>query len=168
MLSTVKFNSAKVTNAVKADLRANIDKLPEFDGSHFELIYDSALASIQAGRKLSILYQAIIKLAVPSMTKIRAGEIAEFLNNQATAIMEQEQQLALGITHAFWCYSSAPCMAHPKNPSEEEIKQDKAHKAADGKRYEVATGMYLDNSWTLPGRGWGCKCYSRSVIPGLA
>lgn len=56
---------------------------------------------------------------------------------------------------------------NPKKPSAEDIRQDAAHKAADGKRYEVVKGMLMDGRLTMPGRDEGCKCISRSVIPGF-
>jgi hypothetical protein len=81
--------------------------------------------------------------------------------------MNQDQQLSLGIKYATWVYGGAPCNLNPENPSAKDIRRDAAHRAADGKRYEVARGMALNGRLTMPGWEDGCKCVSRSIIPGL-
>lgn len=73
----------------------------------------------------------------------------------------------VGIKYAIWMYSGAPCHTNRKNSSAKDIRQDTAHRAANGKRYEVAEGMLLNGRLTLPGREEGRKCASRSIIPGL-
>jgi hypothetical protein len=166
-IPTVKFDPKRVTEAVKADLKNNIKEIKEFDQSHFDQIYDAALRSISRGRDAATLFNAIIELNLPNMTKQRASQISISLNNKATALMNQNQQMSLDIKYAIWTYSGAPCQTNPKKPSAKDICQDVAHKAADGKRYEVAKGMLLNGRLTMPGREEGCKCVSRSVIPGL-
>jgi hypothetical protein len=46
---TVKFDPARVTEAVKVDLKKNIRKIKEFDESNFDKIYEAALRSISRG-----------------------------------------------------------------------------------------------------------------------
>jgi hypothetical protein len=58
-------------------------------------------------------------------------------------------------------------MMNPGAPTDADLKQDAAHQAANGKKFEIAKGLQINSEWTLPGRGAGCKCVSRSVIPGL-
>ena len=156
-IPTVKFDSNRVTEAVKADLRSNIQKVKEFDETLLEQIYDSALQSISKGRDLGTLFNAIMELNLPDMTKRRASEISLSLNNKATALMNRDQQVSVGIKYAMWVYSQAPCQMNPKNPSSEDIRQDAAHQAADGQRYEVAKGMLLNGRWTLPGARRGVQ-----------
>jgi len=165
---TIKFDPSKVTETVKADVRSAILALPEIDQKNFEQVYDAAIRSISAGRNLHLLFNALTKMNIVGMTKVRAADIARLLNNRATSLMHREQQAALGITHAIWLYSGAPCMVDPKKPTDDEIRQDAAHKAADGKAFEVAKGMFLDGEWTWPGTDPGCKCVSRSKIYGLS
>jgi hypothetical protein len=166
-IPTVKFDSSRVTEAVKADLKKNIKRIKEFDESHFSQIYDAALRSISRGRDLATLFNAIVELNLPNMTKHRASEISHGLNNKATVMMNRDRQISLGIKYAIWEYSGAPCQVNPQKPSAKDILQDKAHKAANGKRYEVAKGMLLNGRLTMPGREKGCKCFSRSIIPGF-
>jgi hypothetical protein len=165
MMPTVKFDPSLVTKKVKADLLKNIEQLEDIPKKHFREIYDAALSMIEAGRNLQLLYNVLLKL--DGMSTDRAKEITHSLANKATAFTEQESRFRLGITHAIWMYANAPCMVNPRHPTAADLKQDASHKAANGKRFEVGKGLLIDGEWTLPHRGEGCKCSSRSVIPGF-
>lgn len=166
-IPTVKFDPKRVTEKIKADLAKNIIGTREFDESHFDEIYDAALRAISRGGDLATLFSAIMRLNLPSMTKQRASEISCSLANKATARMNRDRQVSSGIKYAIWVYSGAPCHVNPKKPSAKDTRRDAAHRAADGRRYEVAKGMLLNGRLTMPGREDGCKCVSRSIIPGL-
>lgn len=155
-IPTVKFDAAKVTEAVKADLRKNIKSLKEIGAGDFDKIYEAALRSITAGRALHIVYQAL--MTIDGIHKRRAEDISRSVNNRATALMQSEEQERLGIKYAIWLYSGAPCGS---------AQQDATHKAAKGKPYLVSKGMLLGDRWTWPGRDNGCKCVSKSVIAGF-
>lgn len=86
-IPTVKFDLKRVTEAVKDDLRKNIQNISEFDEFHFVHIYDAALRSISRGQDLATLFNAITELNLPGMTRLRASEISLGLNNKATALM---------------------------------------------------------------------------------
>ena len=163
-VATVKFDASKVTHAVKADIKENIMLLEDIDRGRFDQVYDAAIRSISAGRDLSLLYDALMQMNIKGMTKRRAGEIARLLNNKATAFMNRESQKSLGIKHALWLYSSAPCEMNPNEPT----GQDAAHRAANGKLFEISKGMLLNGKWTWPGVEPGCRCVSKSVIPGFS
>jgi hypothetical protein len=167
-IPTVKFDPLRVTETVKADVRNTILTLPEIDRNNFEQVYDATIGSISAGRDLHLLFDALMRLNIVGMTEVRAADIARLLNNRATSLMQREQQTALGIKHAIWLYSGAPCIEDPKRPSDHDIRQDAAHKAADRKEFQVAKGMFLNGKWTWPGADPGCKCVSRSKIAGFS
>ncbi|MGB8366202.1 MAG: hypothetical protein WCE20_17025, partial [Rhizomicrobium sp.] len=164
-IPTVKFDPKLVTEVVKADLKSDIKKIKEFDESHSEQIYDAALRSVSRGRDLATLFNAIMELNLPDMTKQRASDISRSLNNKATALMNRDRQVSIGVKYAIWVYSGAPCQMNPEKPSAKDVHQDAAHKAADGKRYEVAKGMLLNGRLTMP----GCKVdpVGRTTIAGL-
>lgn len=166
-IPTVKFDPNRVTEAVKSDLAKNIKEIREFDVSNFTKIYDSALRSISKGGDAAILFNSIMELNLPDMTKRRASEISISLNNKASALMERDQRVSAGIKYAIWVYSGAPCQVNPKKPSAKDIRQDTAHRASNGKRYEIAKGMLMNGRLVMPGQDEGCKCISRPVIPGL-
>ena len=162
-MPTVKFDPSTVSRSVKADLRRNVNLLDDIEKKHAKQIYEAALHSISAGRDLHSLCTALVK--VEGMTKGRAAEIALSLNNKATAMINRERQVALGITHAIWMYANAPCMKDPNHSLAADAQQDAAHR--NGKRYEISKGLFVDGKWTWPGVEEGCKCCSRSVLPGL-
>ena len=64
-------------------------------------------------------------------------------------------------------YANAPCMKDPwcDCPTAADIRQDSAHRAANGKKYEIAKGLFVDGKWARPGVEEGCKCSARSVLP---
>jgi hypothetical protein len=163
-ISTVKFDSSRVTETIKADLRKNVMLLEEIDRNHFERVYDATLRSISAGHDLSLLYNVLMQMNIHGMTQRRAEEIAVLLNNKAAALIERERQVSLGIKQAQWRYSGAPCEINPKRPT----GQDEAHRTANGKLFEISTGMFLNGRWTWPGVEPGCRCISKSVITGFS
>lgn len=167
-IPTVKFDASRVTETVKADLRKNIMLLGEIDKNNFEQVYDAALRSISAGGDLQVLYNVLMQMNINGMTKQRAAEIARLLNNKATAIMQRTRQESLGIMQAKWLYSGAPCKINRKNPTDQENRQDAAHRAANGKPFDVSKGMFVDGKWTWPGVEPGCRCVSKSIVPGFS
>jgi uncharacterized protein with gpF-like domain len=163
-IPTVKFNAWRVTDALKADLRKNISLLDGVDQKHFEAIYDAALRSISEGRDLHLLYKALLQMSIDGLTKRRAEDIARQLNNAATAFMNNEHQVAVGSKQAKWLYSGAPCEIDLRAPT----GQDTAHRAANGKVFDVSTGMFLNGKWIWPGVEPGCKCVAKSVVTGFS
>jgi uncharacterized protein with gpF-like domain len=167
-IPTVKFDASQVTEAVKADLKQNILLLEGIDRNYFEQVYDAALRSISAGRDMFLLGNVLMQMNINGMTIGRAAEIAHLLNDKATALMDRERQESLGITQAKWLYSGAPCITNPKAPSDQDERQDAAHKAANGKIFEISKGMLLDGKWTWPGVEPGCRCASMPIVAGFS
>jgi hypothetical protein len=118
---------------------------------------------VKAELRRNIEFLALMK--IEGMSKRRAAEIALSLNNKATAIINRERQASLGITHAKWMYANAPCLRDPNHASAAEVQRDAAHCAANGKKYEIGKGLFVDGKWTWPGVEEGCKCSSRLVLP---
>ncbi len=165
-MPTVKFDPARVTETVKADLIQNVISIAEIGPNNFDAVYDAALVALSAGGNLPPLYQALI--AIEGMSKKRAMEITYSLSSKSHALMTVEQFERVGMKQAIWRYSGAPCEVNPKKPTATELRQNEAHKNADGKIFDVAEGMFLNGKWTLPGYEDGCKCVARSVIPGFS
>ena len=160
MMPSVKHDLSLVTQKVKADLHQNIERLGDIRKRHVREIYDAALAMIEAGGNMPVLYHALLEL--DGMSTGRAGEITRTLLSKARALTDQESRMRLGITHATWIYADLPCMVNPFHPTDADRKQDAAHQVAHGTRFEVGKGLLIEGEWTLPGRGRGCKCFSRS------
>jgi hypothetical protein len=167
-IPAVTFDQNLITEEIRADLRNNIKELAEFDETNFDHIYDAALRSMTRGRDLATLAKAIMDLNLPAMTECRAGEIARILHNKATALINRDRQISVGIEYAIWMYANAPCMLNPRHPTPADRSMDEAHKAADGTRYQVANGLVLNGRRTWPGRREGCRCFSKSIVPGFS
>jgi hypothetical protein len=166
-MPTIKFDPSVVTKSVKADLRRNIELLGDLEKKHVMQVYELALRSIVGRRDFNQFCTEMMSLHIEGMTKSKAAEIGRSLANKAGAVIDRERQASLGITHAKWLYANAPCMRDPNHPSAAEVQRDAAHYAANGRRYEISKGLFVDGKWTWPGVDEGCKCVSRSIIPGL-
>jgi hypothetical protein len=166
-MPTIKFDPSVVTKSVKADLRRNVELLAGAEKKHVENIYELALRSIVGRRDFYSFCTEMMDMHIKGMTRSKAAEIGTSLANKAGAVTDKERQASLGITHAKWLYANAPFMRDPSHPSAEEVQQDAAHRAANGKRYEVSKGLFVDGKWTWPGVEEDCKCVSRSILPGL-
>ena len=166
-IPTVKFDASQVTEDVKAEIRKNVAQIECVDSSHFDAVYDAALRSVSAGRDLHALYEVLMRIGADGITRRKAEEIARHINNKATSLINRNRQKALGIEDAVWLHSGAPCMTNTHKPTAEEIRQDAAHKLANGTRFNVSKGMFLDGKWTWPGQENGCHCFSKSVIKGF-
>ena len=163
-IPVVRFDASRVTDAVKADLWSNILHLEGLDQASAEQIYCATLRSISAGRDLSVLKDAVLQSKISGMTARRAAEIALLLNSKATAILDRERQISIGVTQAHWLHSGAPCEVNPKSPT----GQDAIHRTANGQLFDVAEGLLLNGKRTWPGVEPGCRCISKSVIPGFS
>ena len=164
-MPTVRFDPSTVSESVKVNLRRHMEQLPDLGKDHIPQIYEAALRSILAGGNLQALCVSLMK--IDGMSKERAAEISRLLNNKATAQINQERQAFLAITHAIWMYANAPCMKNPRCPTVADVQKDSAHRAANGEKYAIAKGLFVDGKWTRPGVEEGCKCSSRAVLSDL-
>ena len=89
-------------------------------------------------------------LHIEGMTRSNVAEIGTSLANKAGAAIERERRASLEITHAKWLYANAPYMRDSSYPSAAELQRDSAHRAADGKRYEIKKGLFVGGKWTCP------------------
>ena len=166
-MPSVKFEPSMVTTSVKADLRRNIELLDGLEKRHSKQVYELALRSIVGRRDFYLFCNEMMNLNIDGMTRTKAAEIGRSLANKAGAVIERERQASLGITHAVWMYANAPCMRNPSHPSVTEVQRDAAHCLANGKRYEIGRGLFVDGKWTWPGVEDDCKCTSKAVLPGI-
>jgi hypothetical protein len=166
-MPTVKFDPSSVSKSVKENLRRNIEMLDDLGKKHIQPIYKVALRSVLAGGDQRILYMALTE--IEGITQGRAIEITRSLQNKAREQINRERMLSLGITHAKWMYPNAPCMKDPFSscPSAADIQQDSAHSLANGKKYEISKGLFVDGKWTWPGFEEGCKCLPKVILPGM-
>lgn len=87
------------------------------------------------------------------VTSRRATLIARDQSNKLNAVTTQVRRHELGITHGIWQHSHGG-----KEPR-------KSHVAADGRKFEIARGCFIDGRYILPGEEINCRCVSKSVLP---
>lgn len=165
-MPTVKLDRTRVTAEVNAVVRKCVDELSDIvRREHRDIVCAAAIKSITAGRDLALLTNAIADLGIEGMTRTRAADISRLINNRASARMAVDGQRSLGIRTGVWRYSGAPCMVTPKRPTDRDRQQDEAHRAADGKVFDLAEGMLVGGVWTMPGCEEGCRCTWSAVMP---
>ena len=162
-LPTVKFDETKLSPTVKAQLKKDITTSELIGKKNAPYIYSIALEALRSGRDAHHLYTGLMR--IEGMQKGSAHRITRFLLNRASALMNIESSLSLGLTEAIWVYSKAPCMYDCKRPSEADLQQDADHRALDGKKFDIRTGVKVGETYIWPGSKEGCRCSSRSVLP---
>lgn len=116
-------------------------------------VEESVWRSVNAGYDMAQLTGELRKDY--GISERRAAFIARDQTNKAKAAIEKARRQELGITEAIWIHSHAGKEPRP------------SHVAANGKRFDVGKGMYLDGEWVQPGEEINCRCTSRSVIKGF-
>lgn len=167
-IPTAPFDKRQMTPTLKEDIRKSLAEVPELrrlSAGDFNRIYNAAVESIERGRNIHLLLKVLQNIS--RVPRRQAGEIAIRVHGRATAAMASNRQQSLGITHAIWMYSGAPCSPHPSRATAVQKRQDAAHARANGRRFEVVRGLKLNGVWVKPGEAEFCKCSYKSVIPGL-
>jgi hypothetical protein len=155
-IPTVQFDSSRITDEVRTDIKATLRTFPQIPDVAFDGIYEAALLGVLRGRDLSVIAAALV--ACDGIDKRTAAAISIHVANRSTALMENARLLKLGITHAIWHYSGAPCG---------KPRQDAVHKKLDRKRFLIAEGALIGKRRTWPGMDLECKCVQEAVIPGF-
>jgi SPP1 gp7 family putative phage head morphogenesis protein len=151
---TVEFRTtAAVNNAMQAAIGENVGLIKSIASEHLTQVEGLVMRSMQRGRDLGTLTQELTQRY--DITKRRASLIARDQANKMTAVVNRERQNELGITEAVWMHSHAGREPRP------------SHVAANGKKFDINKGMYLDGEWLLPGQAINCRCTSKSIIKGL-
>ena len=119
---------------------------------HLGNVQRLVMESVSRGRDLHYLSVELRKRY--GITKRRAALIARDQNNKATATLQSARQLEMGITHGIWRHSHAG-----KEPRPSHVK-------ADGEKFDLRKGMFLDGKWTLPGHEINCRCWYSPILTG--
>lgn len=120
-------------------------------GQHLDNVQRLVMESVSRGRDLHFLSKELRSRY--GITKRRAALIARDQNNKATATLQSARQLEMGITHGIWRHSHAG-----KEPRPSHVK-------ADGEKFNLRKGMFLDGKWTLPGHEINCRCWYSPILP---
>lgn len=151
---SVRFKMTAAQNDVfQATVAENVELIKSIASQHLAAVQGDVMRSVASGRDLGTLTKTLQQSY--GVTKRRAALIARDQNNKATATMTRVRQHELGITKAVWLHSSGGKVPRPE------------HVAASGKEYDISKGMFLEGKWTWPGVEIGCRCVSKSVVPGF-
>lgn len=153
---TVKLQMTQAQRDVlAATVFENVGLIKSIPQQYLMQVEGSVMRSVQAGRDLGTLAKELQDRY--KVTKKRAALIARDQNNKVNAVMTRTRQIELKITEAVWKHSHAG-----KKPRPTHVKMD-------GKRYDVAEGMYdsKEGRNVFPGELINCRCTSRSVIQGF-
>lgn len=150
----VKFTmSPEMENAYKAVQNEQVQLIKSIASEHLSDVEGLVMRSVARGRDLGTLSKSLQKRY--SLTRKRAALIARDQNNKATSTIQAARQTQLGITEGIWKHSHAG--RHPR-PS---------HVKANGSKFPLDKGMFLDGEWLMPGEAINCRCTWSPVIPGL-
>lgn len=150
----VKFTmTSDMENAYQAVIGEQVGLIKSIAEQHLTEVEGLVMRSVARGRDLGTLTKDLE--ARYSVTRRRAALIARDQNNKATSTITAARQKALGITEGVWKHSLGG--KHPR-PS---------HLKANGERFELAKGLYLDGKWVMPGEEINCRCTWSPVIPGF-
>ena len=151
---TIKFTATKTqTEAVQASIAENVALIKSIPAESLSDVQGIVMRAVAEGRDIGAMRQQLQDQF--GVTKRRAQTIARDQNNKATAVLVKTRQQELGITHAIWRHSHGGKVPRPE------------HVKANGQRYEIAKGMFLEGKWVWPGTEINCRCVSASVVPGL-
>ena len=151
---SVQFKLTAAANDVaQASVFENVGLIKSIASEHLQEVEGLVMRSVQQGRRLDELTKQLADRY--GITKRRAAFIARDQNNKATATITRVRQESLGLTKARWRHSHAGKKPRP------------SHVAADGKEYDVRTGMLIDGKYIRPGEEPNCRCASESIIPGF-
>lgn len=152
---TVEFKmTAPMNNALQATIAENVGLIRSIPEKYFTEVEGLVMRSVARGRDLSYLTDELQKRY--GITRRRAALIARDQNAKATSVMQAARQQSMGIKQGIWRHSHAG-----KEPRPSHVK-------ADGKKFDIDKGMYLDGKWVMPGEEINCRCTWSPVIPGLS
>ena len=151
---TVRFQMTPFQEeALKASLGENVGLIKSIGQQYLSSVESHVWQCVQSGYDLSTLAKNLKKSF--GVSKRRAEFIARDQSAKAHAVIEKARRQELGIKKAIWMHSHAGKVPRP------------SHVLADGKEFEVAKGMYLDDKWVQPGEEINCRCTSRPIIEGI-
>lgn len=160
---SVKFDATRTQNDVfTALVYENVSLIKSIPQKYLTDVEGSVMRSVQAGRDLGTLAKELERHY--GVTKRRAAFIARDQNNKATAQLTRARQVDLGLTEAIWVHSGGGKTQRPTHVAASKRKQ----------RYDVRKGMWDPDAhgkgkgdFVLPGTLPGCRCVSKTIVPGF-
>lgn len=150
----VKFTmSAPMNDAYRAVIGENVALIKSIALQHTTEVEGLVMRSVARGRDLGELTTQLKQRF--GITQRRAALIARDQNNKATSTLQAARQKSIGITEGIWKHSHAGRVPRP------------SHLKADGTKFDLSKGLYLDGKWVMPGEEINCRCGWTPVLPGF-
>jgi SPP1 gp7 family putative phage head morphogenesis protein len=150
----VKFvQTREMQEAFAGTVQEQVGLIKSIPQQYMSEVQGLVMRSVSRGRDLAYLTKELTERF--HITYRRAKFIARDQNNKATSVMQAARQMQLGITEGIWNHSHAG--KHPR-PS---------HVAANGKRFNLATGLEVEGEKIMPGEKPNCRCTWQPIIPGF-
>jgi SPP1 gp7 family putative phage head morphogenesis protein len=142
-----------IRDAFEASLAENVGLIKSIPSQYLQEVEGIVMRNYAAGRDLKSMAAEI--RARYHVAANRAVLIARDQANKGNAVVLRARQTELGIKESIWMHSHAGKTPRP------------THVAMNGKRYDVAKGMYDSavKKWVFPSELIGCRCQGRSVLP---
>ena len=151
---TVKFTPSRAEQYMMSSIiQANVALIKTIPQEYFGRVEGAVQRSVQAGRDLFSLTEELDKSY--DITRKRAAMIARDQNNKATDGLNRVRDAGLGITEGIWVHV----------PGKKSSRH--THMLMDGKRFNLAEGMYdpAVGRYIHCGELVNCNCIYKPIIP---
>ncbi len=151
----VEFKMTRAMNDVlQATVQENVSLIKSIPQQFFIQVEGDVMRSVQAGRDLSTLSQALHRQY--GVTKRRASLISRDQNNKATAQLTRVRYQELGIERARWLHSGG---GKTQRPSHVKASHDRV-------TYDVSEGWFdpAVKQFIWPGMLINCRCVAVPVL----
>jgi len=140
-------------DAFEASLAENVGLIKSIPAQYLQEVEGIVMRNYAAGRDLKSMAAEIRERY--HVASNRAVLISRDQANKGSAVVQRARQIELGIKESIWLHSHAGKTPRP------------THVAMNGKRYDVAKGMWDEDvkKWIFPGELISCRCVGRSVLP---
>ena len=143
-------NSRYVEEQAQIAIGENVALIKSIGNQYLDNVRAAVWRSVKGGYDLESLVKQLMQ--IDGVTERRAKLIARDQTVKANQAFEDGRARELGITEAYWLHSHAGKTWRP------------SHVAANGTRYEIDKGLYLDGKWTKTGEEINCRCRKNLII----
>lgn len=143
-------NSKYVNDQAKIAIGENVSLIKSVSSQYLDNVRAAVWRSVKGGYDLESLIKQLSE--IDGVSERRAKLIARDQTVKANQAFEDARSAELGITEATWLHSHAGKTWRP------------SHVKANGTRYTIAEGLYLDGKWTKPGEEINCRCRKHLII----
>jgi uncharacterized protein with gpF-like domain len=145
-------------DALNASVAENVALIKSIPQKYFGQVGGIVTRSYSAGRDLETMVKDLRTLYPKAARRVEF--IARDQSNKLNSTVENARRQELGIQQAVWMHSGGG--KHPR----------KEHQKATGRVYDIRKGCPIKNEkgeleYIQPGQKPGCRCVSRSVLPGV-